>query len=218
MKKSIFTLIELLVVIAIIAILASMLLPALSKARAAAQAIKCVSQLKDCQLHLQMYSNDHDDMVPVFYNQEAMSPYIYPGWAYFVNQAGYTLSKKAIHCVETLEHADDERQLKIGAYGGNAGGLYQGEYNTIASGLMYLVIFTKFTDPTKTYMLSDNCQQTLWDQGSYYNCTAGGPDLSSFTLFHNGKCNMSFVDGHVQPVDGTFIDTYVKSGSPKKFR
>ncbi|MBI2928082.1 MAG: type II secretion system protein [Verrucomicrobia bacterium] len=56
-----FTLIELLVVVAIIAILASLLLPVLGKAKAKGQSIKCISNLKQLQLAWQMYHEDNED-------------------------------------------------------------------------------------------------------------------------------------------------------------
>jgi prepilin-type processing-associated H-X9-DG protein/prepilin-type N-terminal cleavage/methylation domain-containing protein len=73
-----FTLIELLVVIAIIAILAALMLPALSKGKMAAQNIVCLSNLKQLQLCFHLYAADNDDSMPpndFVYNMATLAPF-----------------------------------------------------------------------------------------------------------------------------------------------
>ena len=86
MKRKIFTLIELLITIAVIAILVSLLLPALHKARSKAMQISCAGNLKQVIQGYLIYSMSHDDiMVPDRYMSSE-----YDGKSEWVNYRGFT--------------------------------------------------------------------------------------------------------------------------------
>jgi prepilin-type N-terminal cleavage/methylation domain-containing protein/prepilin-type processing-associated H-X9-DG protein len=110
-----FTLIELLVVIAIIAILAGMLLPALSKSKAKAHGILCMSNLKQLQLAHLLYPMDHNDnLVPNLEAGNATGSWI-RGWLDFTQSPDNT---------NTL-YLTDPRYSKLAPYTAGSAGIFK---------------------------------------------------------------------------------------------
>lgn len=202
-----FTLIELLVVIAIIAILAAMLLPALTKARAAAKKTQCLNHHKQWALHFANYTNDFNGTFPIQVDKTNTASWDF--WNMMLNRyyklnVGYT--NMASSPISRCPSDPDRSTARRGSYGYN---YLWGQRNADGS-YTYVVsqiIEAQIKKPSWLILTIDSLRAP--DFSAHHSGWASNIPL----FYHNDQINMSFVDGHSESLKSHSFGVYAAAST-----